>query len=132
MNSYPKNNLYWILWGLMIFVLISIPGDFLPKVPGLMSLFEPDKLVHVFLFLVFIFLILRGFTHESSPAYLRKNAFFLALLITIFISGFTEVFQHFIIPGRIASLYDYIANVVGCFAGLWIFVALRNHRSAQH
>jgi VanZ family protein len=109
---------------------MSIPGDILPEIPKLMNLFEPDKLVHLFLFLVLIFLMLRGFTHEASPDYLRNNAFFLALLITIFISGLTEVLQHYVIPGRIASLYDYIANVVGCFVGLWTFIALRNRRFA--
>jgi VanZ family protein len=131
LNSYQKNNLGWILWGSLILVLISIPGDFLPNIPKFMNLFEPDKLVHVFLFLVFIFLMLRGFSHKASPAFLRNNAFFLALLITIFIGGFTEIIQHFFIPGRTASLYDFIANVVGCFAGFWIYIKLAKRRKGE-
>jgi VanZ family protein len=48
-------------------------------------------------------------------------AVFAAILNGIILGGGTEIIQYFFIPGRLCSVYDFIANVAGCFLGCWLF-----------
>ena len=110
-----------ILWGLVIIFLTALPGNMIPKVPSFVDLFEPDKLVHIFLFVILLFLLIRGFILNEGSVFSREHAIFLSLNIGVLLSGLTELMQKYFIPGRIASVYDFIANVLGCFLGWWIF-----------
>jgi len=56
-----------ILWALLILLLTGLPGDYFPKVPTVWDLLEPDKIVHLFIFLVFTLLII-------YPLIQKKNA----------------------------------------------------------
>ena len=111
-NNYPA-----ILWGLGIFLLTSLPGGMLPDIPKFVDLFQPDKLVHVFIFMVFVFLLLRGFTRDGNPGIIRQHALVIGLTIAISIGGITEIIQAYLVPMRVASPYDFIANVIGCLVG---------------
>jgi len=121
LKSFFRINLWGILWGVFILILISIPGDFLPEIPPFISLFEPDKLVHLFLFTIYVFLLIRGFNTQDIFIYIKRNAVFIAILNGIILGGGTEILQYYFIPGRICSVYDFIANVLGCFLGWGIF-----------
>jgi len=103
--------------------MTCIPGTMIPKVPKFVDLLNPDKLVHLFLFTVLVFLILRDFQKPSpKPRSIRYSLFF-ALNIGIFLGALTELLQAtpFVI-GRQSSIYDFIANAAGCFLGWGIFV----------
>ena len=117
MKNFIGYNLWGILWGLFILILICIPGRYLPDVPQFIDLFKPDKLVHVIMFAVFVYFWTGGLSKQTSYDFPRLNPVFTALLIAVIFSGITEILQRFFIPGRICSVYDFIANVVGCFAG---------------
>ena len=119
MNQFPKKHLPWISWGAFIIFLISIPGKDLPVLSEEVDTFQPDKLVHVALFLVFVFLLLRGFHDPSSESNGIKDLSFYAILAGILLGGSTEIFQHFCIAGRSATLKDFLFNTVGCILG-WI------------
>ncbi len=110
-----------ILWGFLIIFLTAVPGGLIPHVPSFVDLFEPDKLVHVFIFAVFLFLLIRGFILHEVSEFCREHAVSISLNIGVLLSGLTELMQKYFIPGRVASVYDFIANVAGCFLGWWIF-----------
>lgn len=118
-----------ILWIAVILVLTCIPGKMIPRVPVFLDLFQPDKLVHLFLFTVLLFLLLRGFRKQFSvdPAY--RLSVLIALNIGILLGGITELLQATpLVTGRQCSVYDFIADVIGCFAGWGIFVLLKKRR----
>jgi len=117
LNTFLRNNCRAILWGVFILLLTSLPGNFLPSLPKFVDLFKPDKLIHIFIFLVFVFLILRGFKREGNPLLIERHAVTIALAIAISVGGFTEVLQGLVIPMRVASPYDFIANVLGSLMG---------------
>ena len=73
------------------------------------------------MFAVFVFLWIRGLTRQDVFSFPKMNPVFTALLMGVLFSGITEFLQRFVIPGRICSEYDFIANVVGCFAGWGTF-----------
>ena len=113
---------WWgILWGFLIVILTALPGDMIPEIPSFANLFEPDKLVHVFLFAGLIFILIRGFTLHEGPVFYREHAVSISLNIGILLGGLTELMQKYFITGRVASIYDFIANVIGCFLGWWMF-----------
>jgi VanZ family protein len=129
LSHFLKNHIPWILWGLLIIALISIPGNDLPKVSGIPGPgfhFHPDKLVHVLLFLVFVFLLMKGFDHPPTNLNSPENLFFFALLAGIILSGGTEIFQFFFISGRNATLKDFLFNTLGCLMGWQVYSIWRN------
>ena len=119
MGQFTKNHIPWIAWGSLIIVLVSIPGEELPVLSDSIDRFQPDKLIHVLLFLVFVFLLLRGFDPSEAIRNTDEKLYFFALLAGIILSGGTEIFQHFCIDGRNATLKDFLYNSLGCIIG-WL------------
>jgi VanZ family protein len=119
LRLFLKYNLWAILWGLFIILLTSLPGKILPRLPVFLDLFQPDKLVHVFLFGGYVFLQIRGFKRQPVFPLLSQNAMMITMLIGLSIGAGTEMMQNFFIPMRTGSSFDFIANAVGCFLGWW-------------
>jgi VanZ family protein len=112
-----------ILWILVILVLTCLPGTLIPRVPVFLDLFQPDKLVHIFLFAILIFFLLLDLLGQFRDRLSYWLAVLIALNIGIFLGGITELLQGtMMVLGRQCSVYDFIANVAGCFAGWGIFV----------
>ena len=106
---------------MLILCLVSIPSDKLPQVPGFMNLFQLDKLVHLLLFMILVRLMIPGLEKQIKGGLPQQELGFLCLLSGTLYGGLTEIYQHFFIPGRIASWTDFVANEAGCFAGWWLF-----------
>jgi VanZ family protein len=122
-----------ILWIVFILILTVIPGSLIPQVPSYLDLFRPDKLVHLFLFGVLVFLLLHGIQKYPDGLQAHRFAVPIALNIGIFLGGITELFQgSALVSGRQCSVYDFIANVAGCFLGWGIFVLVCKMRKARN
>jgi VanZ family protein len=130
LKNFCRHNLWGILWGLFILILVCIPGKFLPDVPQFIDLFKPDKLIHLFMFGLFVFLWIRGLSRQTAWTYAKLYPVFTALLLAIVFSGITELLQRFVIPGRISSIYDFTANVIGCLAG-WVSSVVAVKKAGQ-
>jgi VanZ family protein len=129
---FVKYNRLGILWGCMIIIMTLLPGRVFPQIPAFIDLFKPDKLIHLFVFGMFAFLQLRGFTIQDVFLQLRKNAIMLTLLTGFLMGGLTEVVQHYFIPMRTGSVVDFIANVLGSLIGLGVFYFWRNRFYPQN
>jgi VanZ family protein len=103
-------------------ILFFLPGSALPKENNLFSLLHIDKLVHISLFAIFIFLIKSSF---NTP-------FKYYNLIILFITGLygytVEIIQREWIPGRSFDLYDLLADIIGAITGMliWQWMAKKN------
>jgi VanZ family protein len=121
-----------IAWIAGILVLTWIPGSLIPEIPSFLDLFKPDKLVHLFLFAVLVPLLLRGLDKQWITGNGYRLAVPVALNIGILVGGITELLQATtLITGRQCSVYDFIANVAGCFLGWGIFVLWKRKRSKE-
>ena len=114
---------FWpaIAWALIVLVLTGLPGNYLPEVPTFCNLLEPDKIVHVFIFGVFTVLMALVLTRSYRTL---RSAFAIAaqaIGTVIAYGGITELLQGYVFIGRTASIYDFIANSVGCIAGYLCF-----------
>lgn len=101
---------YWIA----IFIATSIPTD---KIPQLFKF--QDKFEHFVAY--FILALLITFTIHFQEKYLSlKSKIILApLLILIIYAGFDELHQ-MLIPGRVADVFDWTADVIGSTIGIFI------------
>jgi VanZ family protein len=126
LKKFLQNSRWAVLWGLFLVLLHVIPGNVFPRIPHYLDLLKPDKLLHAALFAVFVFLLAGAFRKEGSPSLLRRYPALAAVITALLFGAILELVQHYLIPNRFGSVYDEIANAVGCLAGLLITAAWRH------
>ena len=128
MNRFTRNSYPGILCAVVILLLTGLPGSVLPKVK---PIFGIDKIVHILMFAGFTFATLWGYRkqyQENGKAY-RQKAIWITIVIGITYGILTEVMQKYLIPNRIGSVYDWLADVIGCFLGIGIYYFLYRKRN---
>jgi hypothetical protein len=109
-----------VVWVIVILILTGIPGGIIPAVPRFLNLFQPDKLVHIFIFAVYVFFLTAALSQRERKSFIHNNAREIAVFTGIILSGLTELMQVYIIWGRSGNVYDFIADAIGCLAGIWV------------
>ena len=115
-NSYPG-----VFCAAVILLLTGLPGSLLPKVKPALGL---DKVAHLLMYLAFAFCCLWGYRkpyRERGTTY-RRKACLLTMAIGIGYGALTEVMQECLIPGRVGSVYDGLADLIGSLLGVALFV----------
>jgi len=130
---FKKPLLPGLVWTLTIALLTLLPGNFIPKVTNFLDWISPDKLVHLFLFGTYVFLLLEGFKRQHRYAFLHKHPVIMSLIIGIVFAFFTETMQKFVVSGRNGNVYDFTADVLGCLLGYasW-YIIRRNGKKNLH
>jgi len=114
-----------ILWGMFILVATLSPGKSLPS----SSLFRFDKLIHIVIFGVFAWLVLRAyFLSANNNTASKTNVYVIVGVATILFGIAIEGMQQYI-PDRGADRYDIIANTVGIVASQVIFYFIYRKKS---
>jgi len=116
-----------ILWALLILILCGIPGQRIPHVDFL-SWLKPDKIVHLFLFGLLSYLLIRGFTRQQAVALFTAHPRLWALLLTIAYGALIELLQQYVLIDRSGEVFDALADALGAFLGMWVFDYLRKKR----
>lgn len=109
-----------LAWAIFILVICEIPGDKIPEMTFWQWL-KPDKIVHLLIFGLLCFLMIRSFLALNTGSFFYKNAKMLSLLLTIFYGVLVEILQATVFIHRSGDIRDAIANSIGAFVGLWIF-----------
>ena len=120
-----RHNFLAILWGLIILILMGMPGNDIPKMPWLEHL-HFDKIVHFFLYAVFTILLVRSFKNQTSFIFLQKYSIITALLFGIFYGAILEYLQGVLFIDRTSDLHDLIANIIGSLGGLPLLKIIQN------
>lgn len=115
-----KHNLFTLIWAFFILLSCIIPGKELPDLTY-WELLNIDKLFHLLVFCIFSFLMMKGFVKQYSFVYLRYNPIKSSLIIGVIYGGLTESLQSLSFIGRTASIFDFIANTIGCLVGIFAF-----------
>jgi len=106
-----------ILWTMLIALLTLIPGNYIPRVTTFLDWLGPDKLVHLFIFGVYAYLLIEGFRRQKPGSITHEHAVLSGLLIGMVFAIFTEVMQRFVIPGRSGNYFDFLADLLGLLLG---------------
>lgn len=115
-----RYNLPGFLWGLLILILIGLPGKDIPDM-SLWSLLTPDKVFHSVIFGIFVLLLIIGFTKQHSFIYLYYHAKSTAVVSGVLYGGITELLQMVVFTDRTADIMDFTANAIGSCFGLVVF-----------
>lgn len=113
-----KYNIWGIIWLLIVLIACATPGEQLPPSPFL----DFDKLVHVGIFGVLHFLLLRGFLLQNQFPSLRKNHFLLATFISADYGVLMEVLQGYVFRNRSFDQFDIMANLIGVVLAMCIWL----------
>ncbi len=116
----PRYLIPALIWSLLIFWIISLPGSSIPKTP-LLQLPHFDKFVHVSIFMVFAFLLAFGIDKQEVKG-IQRNIYTITIAICVIYSTGTEWLQHNYVPGRHGDFWDILANLAGSLTGLMIYL----------
>ncbi len=118
-----------LLWAFLILLLCLLPGSAIPELTFLDWL-KPDKLVHLFLFGVLAFFLVKAFTYPNTVYILYNYPRFISIAISSMYGVLVEIIQEYCIPGRYGDVYDSIADAAGAFIGIWFFMIYARRKSA--
>jgi len=116
------------LWALFILALCGLPGQDFPDL-SFWQLLTFDKFAHAFVFAILVIMLTVAFKKQRKFFFLREYAIKTAVLSSVTYGGAVELFQQALFIGRHADIFDFIANTIGCFLGLFSFylIYLRNN-----
>ena len=119
------------MWSIFILILTGVPGTALPKIGNFWDWMRPDKVIHILLFGVFFYLLSKGTAKKIGAVKLAIKRILALLLIGIVFAALTEILQAKLFIHRNGSLYDFIANVIGCLIGLSIYLILTKKKQIK-
>jgi hypothetical protein len=103
-----------VLWWIFVLVLMCTPGKDLPRLGSWTELISLDKIIHVLVFGLMVYLFSRPL-YQKNLSNREKKQLFAKIAIASAIWGLTiEFIQHFWIPGRSLDILDFVADSLGC------------------
>ena len=127
MRSMKENNFKYfipaIIWAGIIFVVSSIPDLSTPSIGVNFS----DKLAHFGVYSILGILTAYGF---DKYGYRGKKIILYGILLTGFYGIFDEFHQYFV-PGRFLEFFDIVADILGAFVGIVVYVKIFNRNNAN-
>ena len=112
-----------LVTAIFIMVIMGMPGNYFPKVVSFWDWLGPDKIIHLIVFGILSFSMIWGYRkkllHQSITS--LKKAFLLTLLLSISYGAFTELLQKHVFINRYGSIYDFLADAIGCLLGVIAF-----------
>ena len=107
----------------LIMLLMGLPGKYFPTVVCFWDWLGPDKIAHLILFGNLTFITLWGYRKKffdiNYPH--RRKTYIIVGLMSILYGGLTELLQKYLFINRYGSVYDFIADTIGCLLGLIFF-----------
>ena len=119
-----RYNLPGIIWGIVIFILLSMPGGDVPRFEFFRFL-PIDKIVHFILFFVFSFILSVGFLRQYSYSFLRLKAILFAFCISFVYGSVMELLQGMVFEDRTSEAIDFVMNLCGTVGGLCTFALMK-------
>jgi VanZ family protein len=109
------------LWSVFILILTGMPGSYVPHFNNFWEWLSLDKLVHLFIFGVLVFLILFGFREQYFAS---KKRYWFGIVSVVFTSLYgmiTEILQLYVFTGRSGNRFDFYADATGALIGWLVF-----------
>ncbi|HBF87914.1 MAG TPA: hypothetical protein DDX39_04650 [Bacteroidales bacterium] len=107
---------YWksILWTVIVFVLSSVSGNDLNKIPTF-DIPHLDKIVHFVMYFVLSFFLFIDFTKRDN---IKTTIVFYILLFSFLYGVSMEFMQEYVFEKRSASIFDTLANLSGSIVSI--------------
>jgi len=109
-----------LFWALTILILSSIPSKELPDF-SFWKLFSFDKFVHVAMYGILSFQVMKACVRQYANWWLRYNAVRVSLVFGTIYGGLIELFQENVLIDRHGDWMDLISNIVGTILGIFLY-----------
>lgn len=112
-----------IVWLIITFILLTLPGDDLPS-GGLFDIPFFDKYVHFGMFSILTFLFCYPYSIRYNSFSSFRNESILILLFSIIYGWLMEYYQEYFTIGRAFDPGDIAIDIIGSVAGvlgIWIY-----------
>lgn len=108
---------FWpaILWLIFSTIAFCLPGSVLPAKTWF-ELIQPDKWIHIGLFLMMVFLWSMPLLNKQSFKFSYRKLFMVSMVFFGY-GILMEFVQHFFVSNRAFDLGDIVADAVGCAIG---------------
>lgn len=112
-----------LIISIFIMVIMGLPGNYFPKVVSFWDWLGPDKVIHLIVFGILSYSMLWGYRKKIMSHDVRyiKKSFLLTLLLSVSYGALTELMQKYVFINRFGSIYDFIADAIGCVLGAIVF-----------
>lgn len=112
-----------LIISIFIMVIMGLPGNYFPKVVSFWDWLGPDKVIHLIVFGILSYSMLWGYRKKILSHDVRyiKKSFLLTLLLSVSYGALTELMQKYVFINRFGSIYDFIADAMGCVLGAITF-----------
>ena len=112
-----------LIIAIFIMVIMGLPGNYFPKVVSFWDWLGPDKVIHLIVFGILSYSMLWGYRKKilSHDVQYIKKSFLLTLLLSVSYGAITELMQKYVFINRFGSIYDFIADAIGCVLGAIVF-----------
>lgn len=112
-----------LIISIFIMVIMGLPGNYFPKVVSFWDWLGPDKVIHLIVFGMLSYSMLWGYRKKILSHDVRyiKKSFLLTLLLSVSYGALTELMQKYVFINRFGSIYDFIADAMGCVLGVITF-----------
>lgn len=113
-----------LIIAIFIMVIMGLPGNYFPKVVSFWDWLGPDKVIHLIVFGMLSYSMLWGYRKKilSHDVQYIKKSFLLTLLLSVSYGALTELMQKYVFINRFGSIYDFIADAIGCVLGAIVFI----------
>lgn len=125
--AFLKPYLPALSWAAVILVLTLLPPQALPKVPE-WNVISINSLAHLFVFLVWAFLLLIGFFRSSTNALSGKYGIILTLILAVSYGALIELLQGWMRLGRQPDVVDIVYNTIGALLGIVLFYSVKSYK----
>lgn len=119
------------LWSVIILILTGMPGNYIPHINNFWEWLSIDKLVHLFIFGVLVFLILFGIKEQYFNSTRRYIYGIVSVIITSLYGMITEILQIYVFTGRSGNRFDFYADATGALIG-WLSFYLLYRKKINH
>ncbi len=103
-----------VIIGISIFILTSIPSEYLPELEFILW----DKLAHLFIFFLFGASLVIAFTPKVNKV--QESKIIIAIFLIGSIYSFLDELHQIYVPGRICDFYDWLFSAVGIVISILI------------
>jgi VanZ family protein len=119
-----------MFWAIVILILTGLPGNYFPEIHSFWDWLAPDKMIHLFMFGSFTYLVIWGVRSQYTIKKNRLRLIIITAVLGFFYGGLTEILQSTIFIRRDGNIYDFMANTLGGGLGILLFHLL--YRKKYH
>lgn len=110
-----------ISWAILIFYLSVVHPASL-HLPSFWDKYQLDKFSHATFYFILVFLLANGFQKQDKIKFALLHAAASAITFGIIYGGLIELCQAYFTIDRTGDWFDFIANSIGGYIGMQIFL----------